>query len=84
MMSKLHEKWQVSLGRLIDLEKKEKDLIRAEALIKRLRAENRVLRESQKSVFSVLDNLKNDPLISDNPQKKYATRLAFIRAKKAR
>ncbi|WP_157134947.1 hypothetical protein [Bilophila sp. 4_1_30] len=43
----LHEKFQMSLGRIIELQEKEEDLARAQALIARLRAENNVLKEDK-------------------------------------
>ena len=43
----LHEKFQLSLGRIIELQEKEKELERAQALIARLRAENAVLKDEK-------------------------------------
>lgn len=42
------EGWYVKLPRLVDLELKEKELVKAKKLIQRLRAENKALKESKR------------------------------------
>jgi hypothetical protein len=79
-----HEKWQVSLSRLVDLERKEKELVRANALIERLRAENQVLKDEKVKFFSVLQSLKRHILVSGNIHKKWAIFFAITKLRQAK
>jgi hypothetical protein len=68
----LHEKFQMSLGRIIELQEKEEELARAKALIARLRAENAVLKDEKKCIISYIDSLKRHISIAGNAHKKWA------------
>lgn len=68
----LHEKFQLSLGRIIELQEKEKELERAQALIARLRAENAVLKDEKKCILSCIDDIKRHISIAGNTHKKWA------------
>lgn len=75
----LHEKFQMSLGRIIELQEKEENLARAQALIARLRAENNVLKEDKKCILSFIDSLKQHISIAGNHHKKWA--VTFVKSR---
>lgn len=85
----LHEKFQLSLGRIIELQEKEKELERAQALIARLRAENAVLKDEnavlkdeKKCILSCIDDLKRHICIAGNTHKKWAVTFVKTQIKK--
>ena len=49
-------KWEVSGKRLLDLETKEKELVRAKKLIARLRARNRALKVEHLSAYQMMED----------------------------
>lgn len=49
-------KWEVSGKRLLDLEAKEKELVRAKNLIVRLRAKNKALKAEHISAYQMMEN----------------------------
>ena len=51
-MRHLAERFEVPLGRLIQMEQAEKELKRARQFIKRLQAENRVLKEEKRELIT--------------------------------
>lgn len=78
----LHEKFQLSLGRIIELQEKEKELERAQALIARLRAENAVLKYEKKCILSCIDDIKRHICIAGNTHKKWAVTFVKTQIKK--
>lgn len=80
----LTEKWSVSLGRLMDLEWKEKDLERARRLIKRLRARLSVLEDERRSQKELMEGILQAPSVRGNYAKMYGAVLLRTRLRKAR
>lgn len=72
----IHERFEVSATRLFQLEKDSKELQRAKILIKRLRAENKVLKENEREwkleQKSICRNFYRSIYVSGNAAKKWA------------
>lgn len=78
-----HETITIKLSRLEQLEQDSKDLKRARALISRVRAENKVLKEEKARIFSVLDKIKSSPT-AGTFKRRLAVVLTKITIQKAR
>jgi len=79
-----HETINITLGRLTNLEQDSKDLVRAKALIDRLRAENEVLKAEKRRFATVCDETRRHISVAGNPHKKWAVTFVKIQLQKAR
>ena len=75
----LAEKFEVSLSRLVELEQKEKELVKAKRLIKLLRAEKKTKKEQDLANILIARNTINQ--LEYNSDRKYGSFLLAKRLK---
>ena len=78
------EKIWITIGRLEKLESDSRELVRARALIARLRAENEVLRDEKRRFAGTVESVKRHISIAGNPSKKWAVMLVKKHLEKAK
>lgn len=69
--------WGITESRLQDLLRAKKDLLRARALIGRLRAENKALRKQSSIVFEAVAQLRDRDIIRCSVQRMFGVVLAL-------